>query len=144
MPDSELDKQAFALSRDKTAQKLKQALAMYGELAERHPENERHRKNRDITKEQFAFALSQHEDITDKEKACGLYKELAEQYPEVTRHANNLRITRAQIALKYYRDAEKGDREAAGKAFELYVRLGAEYPDREYGKNAAYVKTHFM
>ena len=144
MTDSELDKQAFALSREKTAQKLKQALAMYGELAERHPENERHRKNRDITKEQFAFALSQHEDIADKEKACGLYKELAEQYPEVTRHANNLRITRAQIALKYYRDAEKGDREAAGKAFELYVRLGAEYPDREYGKNAAYVKTHFM
>ena len=144
MTEAELDKQAFALSGNKTVECLEQALCMYEELTQRYPEKERHLKNRDITKEQLAFALSKHEEIEDKEKACVLYKDLAERYPEVTRHANNVRITRAQIALKYYKDAENGDRAAAEKAYELYSGLAEEYPERDYGKNAAYVKKHFM
>ena len=73
-----------------------------------------------------------------------LFEDLAARRPNTPGYAENLRITRAQVAMRYYRQAEQGDRHAAGIAYELYRKLAEAYPDREYGKNAAYVKNHFL
>ncbi len=59
-------------------------------------------------------------------------------------YADNIRFVEAQVAMKYYRDAEKGNITAAGKAYELYQELYKKYPERDYGKYAAYVKNHFL
>ena len=59
-------------------------------------------------------------------------------------YADNIRYIRSQLAMYYYRKAEKGDKQAAAKAYELYQKLHEDYPERDYGKNAAYVKNHFM
>ena len=113
-------------------------------LSEKQPEKEGFAKIRDKAEDDLAYVLSGRTDILDKEIACVYYRDLAERYPEVDRHANNLRIVRAQIALKLYRDAEAGDRAAAQKAYALYTELEKDYPDRDYAKNAVYVKNHFM
>lgn len=59
-------------------------------------------------------------------------------------YSDNIRYFRSQLAMHYYKKAEKGDKQAAAKAYELYQKLHEDYPDRDYGKNAAYVKNHFM
>lgn len=59
-------------------------------------------------------------------------------------YADNIRYVDSLVALKYYRDGEKGNIEAASKAYDLYRRLHEKYPERGYDKNANYVKNHFM
>ena len=59
-------------------------------------------------------------------------------------YSDYIRYIRSQLAMYYYRKAEKGDRQAADKAYELYQKLHEDYPERDYGKNAVYVKNHFM
>ena len=57
---------------------------------------------------------------------------------------DNIRYVDSLVALKYYRDGEKGNIEAAAKAYDLYLKLHEKYPERGYDKNANYVKNHFM
>ncbi|MBQ2658270.1 MAG: toll/interleukin-1 receptor domain-containing protein [Erysipelotrichaceae bacterium] len=59
-------------------------------------------------------------------------------------YSDNIRYVDSLVALKYYRDGEKGDVEAAAKAYDLYMKLHEKYPERGYDKNANYVKNHFM
>lgn len=59
-------------------------------------------------------------------------------------YSDYIRYIRSQLAIYYYRKAEKGDKQAAAKAYELYLKLHEDYPEHDYGKNAAYVKNHFI
>ncbi len=54
------------------------------------------------------------------------------------------RREQSETAMKYYKDGEAGNKEAARKAYELYQRMHTEYPDRDYGKYAMYVKNHML
>ena len=89
--------------------------------------------------------------ITNIEKQLKNYYRILEGYASKTNdvrkaafYADNIRYVDSQVALKYYRDAERGNKAAAAKAYELYQKLHEKYPDRDYGKNANYVKNHFM
>lgn len=89
--------------------------------------------------------------ITNVEKQLKNYYRILEGYARKANndkkaafYADNIRYVDSQVALRYYKDAEKGNKAAATKAYELYQKLHEKYPDRDYGKNANYVKNHFM
>lgn len=132
------------LLKEQNIHELQKVYDHFQAMSEQSPGKEGLARIRDRAEDYLAVALSKQEDISVKEKACVYFQDLAERHPEVAGHANNLRITRANIALVWYKKAQAGDRAAAQRAYEMYSQLGEAYPDRDYRKNAAYVKKYFM
>ena len=130
--------------KEEDADAVGKTFDLFQKLSEKYPQKDGIILIRDLAKDYLALILSRREDIESKERACGYYVDLAKCYPEKPHYDNNLRITRVQIAFHFYRLAEEGDKVAAKKAYELYSSLEENYPGRDYGKNAMYVKNHFM
>ena len=115
------------------------------------------KKDYAAAEKQIRAAAEIEKALTEKAGINETEKQLVSYYQNLLRYANergddktaafysdNIRYFRSQLAMHYYRKAEKGDRQAAAKAHELYQKLHEDYPDRDYGKNAVYVKNHFL
>ena len=115
------------------------------------------RKDYETAEKQIRMAAEIEKSLIDRIGICETKKQLISYYQTLLKYAkergddkaaafysDNIRYVRSQEAMYYYRKAEKGDRQAADKAYELYQKLHEDYPERDYGKNAAYVKNHFL
>ena len=136
MTNSELDKQAFKISRDKDAASLDRAFEMYEELAARTPEHEQRVKNRDITKMQLVKAFYELGQAGDQEglgKYCGKYQTLAARFPEKVYYRELGDTAQAHLAFVH---AKQNQKEHQQIALELYTDLANRYPNNElFAKN---------